>query len=168
MLDLSPPLRTGLITFWSLVFGVFYSGCCKSSFFKLRWLPSSYRKQAEQMFLCEVAHLAESAIQSQTPKKLPAAVQISIWRRINCVVIPTVIWVLHQRWMWKSYSFELMILSASDLVFNFQCWASWQPREQCNLVDSLFDNICMQDSVDFHLCDWLHLSSVIHCTYKST
>jgi len=38
------------------IFGMFYS---KSYFFKLTWLPSSYRKHAEQVFLCEVAHLAE-------------------------------------------------------------------------------------------------------------
>jgi len=35
-------------------------------FFKLRWLPSSYRKQTEQVFLCEVAHLAETATKPNT------------------------------------------------------------------------------------------------------
>ena len=90
------------------------------------------------------------------------------WRRISCVVIPRVISVFQQRWTSKLYSFELTILSASDLIFSLQYWASWQPHELCSLVDSLLDNICMQDSVDFRLFNWLHLSSVIHCTYKST
>jgi len=35
-------------------------------FFKLRWLPSSYRKQAEQVFLCEVVHLAETGTRPNT------------------------------------------------------------------------------------------------------
>jgi len=52
MLDLRPPLRTGLITFWSLVFGTFYSGCCKSSFFQTQMVALVVQKASVPLWSC--------------------------------------------------------------------------------------------------------------------
>jgi len=98
MLDLSAPLKTGLITFWTFVFGVFYSGCSKSFSNSDGCLRRTESRQSNCFFVKLLILLKR--LQGQTPEKLPAVVQVSMdFMTMSQSLLPRLkdysFWVIH-------------------------------------------------------------------------